>query len=92
MTLRAAPYTLTYLQLNVNNVFSMNAISFKLWQLICEMYMEGSYKFYIMPMAQSADIKEVHERFIGTTLVCYQIRLMLRTLFFPNTWLESLSI
>ena len=36
---RAVPHMLTYLQFKVNNFCILNAILFKLWQLICEMYM-----------------------------------------------------
>ena len=72
MTLRAAPYTLICLQLNVNNVCIMNAISLKLWQLIYEMYMERSYKFYIIPMAQSPVIKEVHDLLVQPSYVRYK--------------------
>ena len=39
----------------------MNGISFKLWQLICEMYMERIYKFYIILITQSLVIKKVHD-------------------------------
>ena len=40
LDLRAAPHSMTYLKLNIHNFCIMEAISFKLWQLICEIYMK----------------------------------------------------
>ena len=67
--LRAVLYTLTYVKLNALNFCIMKAIQSKLWQLICEMYMEILHKFYIIPTAQSWVMKKVLWQFIGTTSV-----------------------
>ena len=47
----------------------MNAISFKLWQLICEMYIKSSYKFYIIPIAHSWFTKKIHNLLNFTLIV-----------------------
>ena len=71
MTLRVAPHTLTYLQLIIHKFCIINAISVKLQELFCEIYIYVE----IMQVAYYSDrlIMRYKEstRFTGTTLVFY---------------------
>ena len=55
-----------------DNFCILNAISFKLRQLTCEMHMKKSYKFDIIPVTQSPVIKEVQD-LLGQPLYWHKI-------------------